>query len=228
MFQSPRRGVIPAVEPARLARGVESIHPMVKSGFTQATTMRHRLLAAAVATALIAAARMAQAGQITYTIQNYPADQQGASLSGEITTDGVTGSLATTDIVSWSWTITPSGGTPFTLLRLILEAQVFLFPGSVLVVSQSAITMRRAPQYPWQQLALETVSAGGSVLPALGYDRPGSQGGTSDYFAMKNGADVWFTDNPAMGGNDPWVIAVAASSVPEPSGVVLLGRASRD
>ena len=51
--------------------------------------MRHRLFAAAAATALIAAAHIAEAGQITYSLQNYAADQNGSTLSGSVTTDGI-------------------------------------------------------------------------------------------------------------------------------------------
>src|SRR5271166_1343786 len=46
------------------------------------------------------------AGTITYDIQNYPTDQNAWTLSGAITTDGKTGVLAPSDILSWTWTIT--------------------------------------------------------------------------------------------------------------------------
>jgi hypothetical protein len=51
---------------------------------------------------LIATVHLADEGEITYAFQNYPADQQRATLSGTITTDGAIGTLAATDILSWS------------------------------------------------------------------------------------------------------------------------------
>ena len=101
--------------------------------------MRQFLLSAAAAAMLIAPARITDAGEITYAIQNYPADQQGATLSGTITTDGVIGNLAASDILSWSWTITPAGGTPFTVTSSDAGAEA-LSVGSI-VASQLAITI---------------------------------------------------------------------------------------
>lgn len=43
---------------------------------------------------------------ITYNLQSYNAAQGGATLSGSITTDGSTGALTTSDILSWQFTIT--------------------------------------------------------------------------------------------------------------------------
>jgi hypothetical protein len=146
-------------------------------------------------------------------------------LAGTITTDGSVGPLAATDILSWTWTITPAGGTPFTLSSSDSGAQVFLFPGSVLDASQAAITIApRQDSSDGSSFALESVTAGGSVLSSIEYDRPGNQGGSSDYLGMIGSADVWYTLNPAMGGKDPWVIAQVAT-VPEPSSLALAASA---
>ena len=42
--------------------------------------------------------RIAKA-DLSYSIQNYPTDQNGANLTGTITTDGVIGTLAASDIL---------------------------------------------------------------------------------------------------------------------------------
>ena len=214
VFEPPCRGKIDAVEPARLTRGVlKSIHPKVESGPTRETTMRHRLLAAAAATALIAAAHIAEAGQITYSLQNYAADQAGSTLTGSITTDGNLGTLTAADIVSWTWTVTPPVGATVHLIgigsrqhrskshRHRHAASTFRTPDSKL----------RAPALVGQNANLE-------------YRRDRLHDGVPDQYIGSPGVvNFWATNNPQMGGTDPWLIGVAASSVPEPSGAVLLG-----
>jgi hypothetical protein len=63
-------------------------------------------VAAFVGLAASLSATRIKAQDITYNLVNYPAYQNGWSLSGQITTDGRTGVVGTTDIVSWNWTIT--------------------------------------------------------------------------------------------------------------------------
>ena len=56
--------------------------------------------------ALLAWVPNLSAVNITYNLQSYNAAQGGATLSGSITTDGSTGALTTSDILSWQFTIT--------------------------------------------------------------------------------------------------------------------------
>ena len=51
------------------------------------------------------------AGPITYTLNDYPALENGYHLSGHITTDGTTGVWTTNHITSWEFAITNSLGT---------------------------------------------------------------------------------------------------------------------
>lgn len=51
------------------------------------------------------------AGSTTYDIVNYPDYQDGWNLSGTITTDGIIGLLQSSDITSWTWTVTMSGSS---------------------------------------------------------------------------------------------------------------------
>jgi hypothetical protein len=192
--------------------------------------MRRVVFATVFPILLIAVAHPGEASPITYTIQNYPADQNGATLSGTITTDGFIGNLAGTDILSWSWTITPSGGTPVTASSSDVGAVPAFIVGSV-VASQSSITMA-APAggslpLTSNQFFLDSGIPG--AVDSLGYIRDLLNGEPQDTYSggiinPTEGSSefVWLTTNPAMGGTDPWVIAVAGAAVPEPSSVLLL------
>jgi hypothetical protein len=63
----------------------------------------HRQVTAALL--LFALANHANA-DIIYNIQPYPSDQNGYTLSGTITTDGVMGALSASDILAWQYTAT--------------------------------------------------------------------------------------------------------------------------
>ncbi len=70
---------------------------------------------AAVAVVLLSVSTFASGADMTYNLVDYPADETGTwagqcSLSGSIVTDGMVGTLSYTDVVSWSYTITNSGG----------------------------------------------------------------------------------------------------------------------
>ena len=176
--------------------------------------MRHRLLAAAAATALIAAAHIAEAGQITYSLQNYAADQNGSTLSGSVTTDGNLGTLTQADIVAWTWTVTPPVGAPFTLSGSGADSIV-----QNLIATDKQLLL---PEIQSENQNFELALVGGNA--DLQYRRDFFHDGVPDrYIGSPGGVNFWATNNPQMGGTDPWVIGVAVSSVPEPSGVVLLG-----
>jgi hypothetical protein len=151
---------------------------------------------------------------ITYSIANYPADQNGASLSGTIVTDGATGSLSASDILSWSWTITPAGGTPFTFSSSDAGAAVAI--SGTVIASQTAITIG-ASSGPSNDFALYNST---TLVADLEYDRDTGEDG---YFGANSAGQVWATTEPMMGGQDPWVIA--SNAVPEPGTLTMLGIA---
>jgi len=51
------------------------------------------------------------AGSTTYNLVNHPDYQDGWTLSGTITTDGTIGLLQSSDITSWTWTVTKPGSS---------------------------------------------------------------------------------------------------------------------
>ena len=176
--------------------------------------MRGFVLATTGIVLLLAVPHSLEAGQITYTIQNYPADQNGASLAGTITTDGAIGNLAIADILSWSWTITPAGGTATTVSSSDALTAVIIFES--VVASRSSITLAGNAN---NAFALTQSDTSGDVFNDLDYER--FVGEEQQYVGQLTG-DVWVTRNPVMGGTDPWVIAEVAT-VPEPTSLRLTG-----
>ena len=140
----------------------------------------------------------AEAGSVTYAIQNYPADQNGHTVSGSITTDGKTGLLDTSDITSWTLTIdtttfrstdpgsnTGADGVFATPTGIKIPGDGIFF----LVTNHDSLSWTRFPAHA----------------------------DLSFYQGTVNSVDLWNTFNPAMGGTNPWLLA----SVPEPSSFTL-------
>jgi hypothetical protein len=187
---------------------------LLNQDLLEETTMTRFTVAVAAFVGMLTAPCIGTAATITYSIQNYPADQSGATLSGTITTDGTIGILTDSNVLSWSWTITPPGGTPFTLSSVDVGSG-FGITGTGVVASTSKITIASpASQGDFNDMVFEGTDAAG-----LAYGRFVSSG--TYYGSIPNTIPVWNTGNPYMGGTDPWVIAVA--SVPEPSTLTLAG-----
>jgi len=163
-----------------------------------------------------------RAGQIIYDIQNYPADQNGHTVSGTITTDGITGQLAQADILSWTVTIdgTQTFGSTDVGALTIVQGDVQASPTS--------LTMG-IPPTGFNELDLRSGfnTPPPSTVSGLVYLRPApAPASPAIYEGDFNGAPLWVTTDPTMGGTDPWVLAVVpASAVPEPSSLWLLGTA---
>jgi hypothetical protein len=172
------------------------------------------IVSAIVALLLVAAIGQASAGPITYDLVNYPAYQNGYTLSGSITTDGATGTLAASDITAWSVTIslgssseTFSSGDSGASLNiqdtvLATNSEIYLQPDTgpntagILEVTGSSTAMG-ADDLLWDSFG--------------------------EYRGITNGGGTlaWET-GPPVNGN--WTIATA--SVPEPSSLILLSIAS--
>ena len=147
----------------------------------------------------------ATAAATTYEIQNYPADQNQATLRGTITTDGTIGLLAGVNILKWTWTIYAAGFSPFTLSSSSPGAQI---TGFCAVASSKNITIVASGLFTCAGQSLQLSDGFNQPTTALlGWRRTLSFGNGINYSASIPGSLVWFTSNPAMGGTDPWVIA---------------------
>jgi hypothetical protein len=162
------------------------------------------------------ATRTAKAGNITYNLANYPADQSGFTLTGSITTDGKMGTLSGANILSWSVTIDsttftssdPSSDTIVKGSNLQATAKLLTFDPTLTVPPAilDFVVENIPDSLKWE-----------SATILVGHNF------SSAYVAVTNGSFDWSTKNPQMGGTNPWVIGTA---VPEPSAAILAGLAA--
>lgn len=156
------------------------------------------------------------AGTITYAIVNYAADQNGATVSGSITTDGTIGTLSASDILSWNWTIT-QGTSAYTLSSSDLGTAVSL---NNAVASETNITLSLPSQgQPTNYFAL--VGSDSGMSGDLEYDH---YPGDNVYVGSTNTGTAFLNTNPVLNGAEPWIVANAA--VPEPSTLTMIGIAA--
>jgi hypothetical protein len=179
--------------------------------------MRHVNFAIAFLCMLLVVPQMTRAGQITYNIQDYPADQVDGSgvthhVSGTITTDGTIGTLTVSDILSWVVTFdgtdTYRSTDPLALPPRVsgLEASsVNLTVPSGEYFDMLTSSPLGANQLAWYNNVSYNVYQANFYNVLLWYDRP----------------------SPSSLGGNPYVIAVAQSTaVPEPSSLAIAGLAS--
>ena len=178
----------------------------------------HRLVLSALTSAL-AMIGQASAGSITYNILDMPANQSGFTVSGTITTDGVIGNLANSDITAWSVTIsqgantetfTSSDGGPIVNILNNLVAtpsEIYLPPAENFAIAND-FELLSVPSIP-MPIEIDQIRWVNSPQPI--------------YMAQVNfaSAPAWNTSPPVAGTN--WVIATA---VPEPSTLALGGIAA--
>jgi hypothetical protein len=182
-----------------------------------------RIRLAAVAIAIVMTAGISKAGQITYSLQNYATDQAGSThsgsvttftVTGSVTTDGKLGTLTAADIVAWTWTVSPLVGAPFTTSGVASTVSLLIATDTQLLLPVGQSFAVPSEFY--------LVGPDGPSSAELSYFRPSVGQGDSIYAGGSQETGGWVTDNPAMGGTNPWVIGVAAAAVPEPSGAVLM------
>ena len=149
----------------------------------------------------------------SYSIANYPTDQNGHNISGTITTDGTLGTLAAKNIISWSVTI-----DAITFTNTDPNAET-LVSGTGLTATLTSITLAEAAIGEFNDLRFDINNAG-VTSPSIDWHRSPSavpSVNTDFYGGSILQAETWFTSNPSMGGTNPWLIA----SVPEPSTALL-------
>ncbi len=185
-------------------------------------TVRHGrkhacLMLRMVILAAVGLSPQAVGGSITYEFQSYPTAQSGYELSGTITTDGVTGALSASDILSWSYTVSGVG-------TFNGNGGSVLIIGGVLA-SATQITIAEPPVPPATETTNELTFIGSDTLS---YSQSWDTISVNPliYFALNiyafgnESTNFWGTDAPSQ--SEPWVIATAASTaVPEPSSAVL-------
>ena len=155
-----------------------------------------------MAVALVVSASCAWAAPIpiTYNLVNYPLLQDGATLTGTITTDGTTGgNLPGSIIQSWQLTVT-GGGSPFSMSSSDFSASAL---GDQLNVTPTTLSIGS-----W--LSLE--SAVGMLL----YRKDDGY-----YYATGPLGASWIHDGDlivtGLDGSGGWTAATSLSAVPEPS-----------
>ncbi len=168
----------------------------------------------------------AQANTV-YSLVNYPGDQNGWTLSGSITTDGKTGALTSTDVLSWSWTVT-SGTTAYTFGSTDPGA----FFGQ-LAAPPDLIATSSALSVPFDQsVGMQDESEGSVTYPTIieWSNNWGSGPFSNEYVAQlhvppASFTTFWQTVSPTSFIASGYVIATAAPTVPEPStwAMALLG-----
>jgi PEP-CTERM motif len=196
--------------------------------------MRDKLMMMGIAlVAVIGLGKPCSAGFITYNFVNYASLQNGATLSGSITTDGTIGALAASDITSWSVSVT-GGSNPFSMNSTQIGAAVGTTGSGGLIATASQITLAIPVSGGQSQLDL-TVGVG-IITAQLQYFRsnimPNPTGDA--YLALTNTGSQTFSwdsttnhnNSLVLTNNNPWTIAIApGAAVPEPSSALLLGIA---
>ena len=187
--------------------------------------MRRPLLLAILSVFLsLGPTQVGRAGDITYNIQSYDSLQNGFTLSGTITTDGTLGVLASSDIASWTFTIT-KGSFSSTMNSTD--------PGTLVALSNLTATATQIllppPSSATDFNLFELTNTGGEGLV---YDQNPQPPGFPYYVGstpgnLGNSFFCWFDSTPpppSLGGTT-WVIA----QVPEPASLTLtlLGGACR-
>lgn len=163
----------------------------------------------------------AVSGDIIYSIEDYPAFQNGHSLAGTIVTTDTApddGLLMSAEIVDWSFTVTGASG--FSL------SNTGSSPDEVtgnINISPTEITIGFPADGETNQFELAD-TLGNPFLRYLWVNDINAQGVFEQYEASEsNGNEAWqsFPGPSGLGGGQSWVIATAVA-VPEPSPLLLL------
>lgn len=180
--------------------------------------MRHIIDLVAIAFLLLAGmVGKASAGSITYNLVDMPAYQNGYTLSGAITTDGTIGSLAASNITSWSVTLTNAS----------FSYSFYSDPGSFVDLEPDVVATADdiyLPSVYGEINSLGLYDANSDMLIWGVYNYiAGIMGYYETTIAALN-SPPWNNNAVPVNGSS-WVIATA-SVVPEPSTLILLGIAA--
>lgn len=191
----------------------------------------HKLLKATALLLIVGGSfSTAQAGPITYQINDYTAVQQGYTISGSITTDGTIGGLNPGNITAWTWTLS-EGVTVYGTTSSSDAGAGILFFGAI-TASATEITMATPGMDQTIHLILFNENLRDFNGVSLTWRRVGASHSrgfqpASDTFNGNyvNGSFSAYSENPpglAMPNTTTWVIATA-NATPEPASRMLFG-----
>ena len=173
------------------------------------------------------ATQTASAGPITYQINDYPAKESGYKISGSITTDGTIGTLASSHVTAWTWTLSDSTGSTVYGTASSTDSGTGIFERGTVTASATQITMTpTAEGYNQFDLYNGVLLANNGIY--LSWYRSPTNG---DDFSAAYDTQIFDSSSPSSPGLalpdlNTWVIATVASppaAVPEPSTFALLG-----
>lgn len=169
-----------------------------------------KTIAAFAATIFLFNANSATAA-LVYQLENFPSDQDGAQLTGTITTDGtVDGFITEANILSWEFTVDKPGGIQYTVASTESNAEFVL--GST-VDLQATITELQL----FGRLQIGTDITGTTPSTYIDWRAAGVNTLYSSGLFGNTSPNGWETINPVGYGSGAWTIA----TVPEPSSLLL-------
>ena len=161
-----------------------------------------RLTFMAIAYATLAVSRPS-AASIVYTVISFPGDQEGATLTGTITTDGTIGVITATEIIAWQFSVSKPSQTPYS----------FASTDSNPLIINPIASADASNFYVTDGGGVGFTSDSGTII---------CDNDTDQYASAIPGPDFvpgWFdsalTVLPTDGSD--WLIASVAAAVPEPS-----------
>ena len=165
------------------------------------------------------------AGSTTYNILNHPDYQDGWTLSGTITTDGTIGLLQSSDITSWTWTVTKPGSSQ---TYRSTEPSALTNADGLTATSGGLLILTRTTSYT-SEILLNTNHGG--INDGYGYIGGGATAAPTYYTGaggvLQSGlyAFYWSEEDPPNPVSVPQEEFTFASTtaVPEPSTLYLLG-----
>ncbi len=146
---------------------------------------------------------------ITYSIVDHAGDQNGWFLSGSITTNGNTGALSTSDVLSWNWSIV-NGSTSYSF-----DSTTGLMTLHDVWATSSSLTLTAPVSNGHSALTFRDSSSA-----SIQWNRGGPP--ASDYYtAMYSDAyaAAWMTSHPSDLVSSGYTIAEAP--VPEPTTLIV-------
>ena len=223
----------PAPEPSTFVLlGVGAIG-LVVCGWKRRSWNMKRLIAGSVPMVFLLFSLAVVHGQdTTYNLMNYPAEQNGYSLSGFITTDGMVGTLSSSDVQSWSVTVTNSGNSSYTFQCTANSVQD-VFPsdngGYINILSGVVATPTQLtipPDNTTYGENLWMVGNADSITSLIIWSNVSTQKFSECFcplgpFQVGSDQNGWATTDPQLNGSTTWIIAQAAA-VPEPSTIAML------